>query len=178
MDKIDIVAIDPSFRNMGMVKATYDGLIEVTDYRLEHTERASEGTRSADDWQVALKLSRALQAYTEDADVVIMEQPVGSQSARSAWTLGITLGVLTSIQCPVITLTPRQVKYAFTGDRKADKGKMIETAIRKFPAVRLPHYGKKGKERINMGQAEHIADALGVLYTGVKTRDFKNFAGG
>lgn len=172
---MNIVAIDPSFRNMAFVFATLEGDIQdivVDGYHLEQTQRASEGSRREDDWNTARKLADASRGLTEDADVVFIEQPVGSQSARSAWTLGITLGLMAAIHKPVITLSARDVKRGFTGNTAATKPEMIARAEKLFPYVDFPKHKLQGRLRVNVGKSEHIADALATLYVGIRTKEF------
>lgn len=164
------VAIDPSFRNTAIVQATIiNGEIVSVDFiHLEHTEKGN-GLVSEDDWGCARKISDAVLSFTKSADVVMVEQPIGSQSARASWTSGIVLGILASIPKPVMRFRPDAVKLHFTGDKNASKRDMIDRAKKLFPSVTLPTTKKRGKTVIVSSRAEHICDALAVLYLGAKT---------
>ncbi|WEU67400.1 hypothetical protein [Xanthomonas phage JGB6] len=91
--------------------------------------------------------------------------PFGSQSARSAWTLGIALGVLSHID-DLIEVTPRQVKTA-TGESHADKEEMIAWAIEKHPDGPWKMRKLKGELVQVASTNEHMADAVAACYAGI-----------
>lgn len=146
----------------------------VTKMHLEHTTREA-GRQGEDDWRCARHLSDVISDQVQNAQVVFVEQPVGSQSARASWTLGITLGLLASMPVRVIPLRARKVKQVFTGDAGATKFEMIKQATTLYPKLEWPTVKRNGKREIVASRAEHLADALAVLYTGVRDEQFTEF---
>ncbi len=176
---MNVISIDPSLRNTAFVGVRINPFdptnFTINFTHLERTQKASKGLVRDDDWRCARVIAEAVQKLTEGAHAVIIEQPVGSQSARGSWAGGITLGAMASIHCPIFRLTPLEVKEGFTGNRYATKAEMIAKACKIFPEVELPKSRQKGKLKINAGKAEHICDALAVLYVGARTQEFQNF---
>lgn len=64
----------------------------------------------------------------KDVNMVVVEVPVGSQSARSMASYGICIGILASITKPMIQVTPTEVKMATVGSKTASKQDMIDWA--------------------------------------------------
>lgn len=181
--KVRILGIDAAFSNVGFAVADVDlsdpknPVIEVVDLLVLQTEavkkRPKGMPRSHDD------LRRARQSVNMIHDLiqkwqpnhVVAEVPFGSQSARASWALGIALGVLASIP-NLIEVTPRQVKEA-TGEKHADKDMMIEWAMDRHPEAPWKMRKLKGNLIQVASSNEHMADAVGAIYAGLQTKDFK-----
>lgn len=179
MRKIKVLGIDAAFSNVGLALASIDitdpshPIIEVTDLKLIHTESVKKRPRgvskSADDMRRAREALQGInQAITDwEPDYVIAEVPFGSQSARSAWTLGIALGILASIP-NLIEVTPREVKTA-TGEPHADKDHMIEWAMNRHPEAPWVMRKLKGNMVQVASTNEHLADAAAAIHAGLKS---------
>jgi len=177
--KIKVLGIDAAFSNVGLALASIDitdpahPVIEITDLKLIHTEGAKKRpkgvSKSADDMRRAREALKGIQDAIRDwaPDHVIAEVPFGSQSARSAWTLGIALGILASIP-NLIEVNPRQVK-AVTGEPHADKDWMIDWAINKYPNAPWAMRKLKGEMVQIASTNEHLADATAAIHAGLKT---------
>jgi Holliday junction resolvasome RuvABC endonuclease subunit len=173
MAKINVIGIDAAFSNIGLAFATVnlDNLsVELKDLRLIHTEaiKVKGGRKNSDDLRRArIGYHGIKQAIIDfNADVVVVEVPTGSQSARASWSLGIAIGVLSSIEVPFIEVTPAMVKIA-SGDKTNGKEEIIEWAIDKHP--NLPWFTRKSMGKIVQvsGKNEHLADAVACIYAGL-----------
>tara|TARA_R110000851_G_C13102760_1_gene569357 strand:- start:92001 stop:92555 length:555 start_codon:yes stop_codon:yes gene_type:complete len=177
MNAISVTGFDPSFRNFGFSKGYIcldTGLIGIQDIKLTKTKKSLEkGIRkNADDLRCARELTRAVDKYIIGSEIIMAEVPVGSQSSRAAWALGITVGVLASVDTPMIQVTPAEVKMASVGCKTASKAEMIEWATSLYPE--LPWLMRKSKgQLVYMNDNEHMADAIAVVHAGIKTEQFK-----
>lgn len=101
-----------------------------------------------------------------------VEIPVGSQSARSMASYGICIGVVASIDKPLIQVTPAEVKLVATGSKTASKDDMIKWATEMYPEGQWLTTNKKGVVSF-VNKNEHMADAIAAMHAGVKTDQFK-----
>jgi hypothetical protein len=127
-------------------------------------------------------LEAAKQLYTGALDVIagahaiFVEVPVGSQSARAMASYGICVGILGGLRAsgtPFYEVTPSEVKLAATRSKTATKQQMIEWGVSTHPEAPWPTYKRAGQEVISEAKAEHMADAVGAIYAGVATDQFK-----
>jgi Holliday junction resolvasome RuvABC endonuclease subunit len=174
---IRIMGIDAAFKNVGFALTEMDldnpkkPIVKLLDLHIVQTEglkkRPKGVPKSADDMRRAREAIEAIRAKTAEwkPDFIVAEVPFGSQSARSAWTLGIALGILSSID-DLIQVTPRQVKAA-TGEAYADKEEMIAWAMEKFPDGPWKMRKLLGKYVQVASVNEHQADALAACYAAI-----------
>ena len=98
----------------------------------------------------------------------------GARSSRATWALGLAVGILTPINIPLFSVTPRNVKLV-TGDPNAEKEAMIKWAINKdtYLSGWLEYSGdaKKWSPR-----NEHMADALATIHAGLNTPEYQAYA--
>lgn len=177
MSKIKLVGLDPSLRNFGVVKATYSidhGTFVIDDMYLSKSEGdAGKSVRkNSDDLRRARFSFEAMRDACQDAQIVIAEVPVGSQSARAMASYGICIGVLAACPRTLIEVTPSEVKRVMTGYTTATKEEMIEAAMRKYPEAKWLTRKLHGKT-VPRADNEHLADAIGALEAGVQTQQFK-----
>lgn len=174
---VKVMGIDAAFSNVGFAFVEMDlddpkrPVVVLRDLHITQTEglkkRAKGVPKSADDMRRAREAVEAIRAKIAEwqPDYIVAEIPFGSQSARSAWTLGIALGVLSNID-DLIQVTPRQVKAA-TGEAYADKEEMIAWGMTKHPEgpwrMRKLHGALVQVASIN----EHQADALAACYAAI-----------
>lgn len=178
--KIEVVGMDPSLRNFGLVKATIDLenlTVDVYKMDLAKSENGVKKTKTvrknSDDLDRAKHIQEAMIAACEGAAFAFVEVPVGSQSARAMASYGICVGVLSSCPIPMIQVTPVEVKVAGTGIKTATKDEMIEAAVQWQPGA--PWLTRKLKGEIQMiGDNEHLADACFAIKAGMATPEFKS----
>lgn len=182
MAKLTVVGMDPSFRNWGMTKGTYDtetGKFDLTDSLVVKTEKQqTKSGRNLLDIADAECLIKAVYPYTKGADVVCIECPVGSQNAEGMKAYAICVAIIACLKCAglnIIITTPMQGKAVVTGltDPKANaalnitKKEVIQWVADNHPEFPLPTYKRHGEQVINMGEAEHICDAVIALHAGL-----------
>ncbi|TOK05746.1 hypothetical protein CGI28_24500, partial [Vibrio parahaemolyticus] len=138
LKKLKVLALDPSLQNFGMVKGFID--IDDDDFPftieqmvLQESKGADKKTakvvrKNSDDIRRAKSLHKALHEMLKDVNMVFVEVPVGSQSARSMASYGICVGIIASINKPMIQVTPTEVKLAAVGCKTASKQDMIDWA--------------------------------------------------
>lgn len=172
-----LAGLDPSLSNFGMVKGSLSGeLFTLTDLTLVTSEPDNKNKKqvrkNSDDLNRARKLHQGLMSFIKDVDLLFVEIPVGSQSARSMASYGICLGLLGSIQIPMIQVTPAEVKLAATGSKTASKSAMITWATTQFPDAGW--FTRKVKGVVSYtNKNEHPADALAAIYAGVRTDQYQ-----
>lgn len=179
MASITIMGLDPSMNNFGMVVGVLDldsgVLSNIATYLSTPDKDDSKKVRqNSKDLEVARQQHHNLHGFITqyNPDIVCVEIPVGSQSARAMASYGLVVGVLASITTPMIQVTPTEVKLATGLSKTASKEEMIRWAIRNYPEVSWKT--RKIKGELTYTQAnEHLADALAAIYAGVKTDTFK-----
>lgn len=168
---IQITGIDAAFANMGFARMRFDTkapreTLELVELRLITTEgqHKKEVRKSSDDLRRARELVRAVSSYCTGSLIAAVEVPTGSQSARSAWSLGIAVGVIASCPTTLVEVSPLEVKMASAGKKTASKAEIIEWAT-----TRHPHSGwLKHKGKLTQAN-EHLADAVASIYAALET---------
>ena len=179
MKTLKIVGLDPSMSNFGMVKLDLCvDTHELSNLQLLLSESLDQSDfksvrQNSKDLNTAVKHYQALKEFISDADIVIAEVPVGSQSARAMASYGMCVGLLASIEKSLIQVTPSEVKIAAVNSKTATKAEMIEWAIKKFPDSGW-YYTKRNGTISPTGKNEHLADALAAVYAGLRTSEFKS----
>ena len=137
--------------------------------------------QNSDDFRRAKELYDGLQEELKGCSVAFAEIPSGAQHARSAWGLGIAIGVLSSAPA-VVEVMPVETKMASVGSKTADKPEVIAWAAAKYPDIAWQTYekevSKKGKLLRRAGDLhddnEHAADACAVVHAGIRTPNSSN----
>ncbi len=168
-----IMGIDPSFRNFGYAMSAYvDGSLHMEKIALVETAKGKnlkQVRKSSDDFRRAREQADGLlEMFRYDPHIVMVEVPHGSQSASGALSKGVCLGVLASINVPVVQLTEQEVKKGSIGKKNASKAEMIEWATALYPELEWPTYG--GKFQL---KCEHMADAIATIHAGILTDEFQ-----
>lgn len=179
---VNVVGLDPAFSNIGLCLGRVDctdlknpRVIEMLDLGLIHTAsiKSKKIRKNADDLRRARLGVHGIRQYLNDwaavhgpIRAVLAEIPLGSQSARASWALGIAIGVIASIDLPLVELTPREVKAA-TGNKFNDKPEIIEWAMRKHPTLPWAMRKLHGVQVQIAGQNEHTADACAAIHAGI-----------
>lgn len=175
-----IAGIDPSLNNFGMAKGNLDfdqgrPVFDLAELYLQESKsdkaNAKVVRKNSDDLNRAKTLHDALHRFIDDVELVIVEVPVGSQSARSMASYGICVGILASIGVPMIQVTPTEVKLAACQKKTASKGDMIEWATNMYPDAQWLRHKSKG-EMVLGNKNEHLADAVAAVHAGMATETF------
>lgn len=170
-----IGGFDPSMSNFGMVKGELNGSsFALSTMSLVSTEssKVKSVRKSSDDLRRAKELHTAMVSFFEDVDVVCVEVPVGSQTARAMCSYGMCIGLLASLDKPLIQVTPTENKKIVTGTKAGTKEQMIKWAVAKHPDA--PWLTRKVKGEVTLvNKNEHLADALITIYAAMQTDQFK-----
>lgn len=175
--KIPVLGMDPSLRSWGLAEATLDletGVLTTPQLTLIQTvDPAGKQVRqNSKDLSLAEQLAGPVMSASRRAKVIFVEVPVGSQSARAMASYGICVGVLGAVRAlgiPLIEVTATESKLIMTNDRNATKRQMIDAAVGYYPEANWPlHQGKIPDK------AEHVADAIASIHSGVRTPVFQN----
>lgn len=180
----NVVSVDPSFRNWGMIRGVLSpcGGFEVLSAVLHNEAPPVHKSKSMSDLLRSEYISNCYREYVSAADVVFVELPTGSKSARAAKLSGICTGILsqyrTGLDGPrVFYVTPAAVKK-ITGLATPDKKDMMDWAYARHPGQFWVPYAngeilnKNGKL---LGANEHIADAIAITYAGLVLKEFKTW---
>lgn len=180
--QIPIVGMDPSMNNWGIAIGTYDldthqvVQIQKLDVVCPALPTGKQVRQNSKDIEAAQQLTAAAVTAIKLAKITFVEVPVGSQSARAMASYALCVGVLGALRAgglQFIEVTPTEVKVAATGKATATKKEMIAWACTKHPEAKWPTYKRNGTELISEGTAEHMADAIGAIYAGLRTNTFK-----
>lgn len=177
MSSVIVGGFDPSMSNFGMTKGSLclnTGTFKILDLCLETSEssKVKQVRKNSDDLERARKLHKGMQNFFSDCAFVCVEIPVGSQSARAMASYGMCIGLIASLNRPLIQVTPKEVKVAATGKKTATKNEMIKWATGLYPYA--PWLTKKVKGQTSFTNAnEHLADAIASIHAGVRTDQFK-----
>lgn len=171
-----VMGIDPSLRNTGIAIADVDAesgrIIRIKDLILARTQPGPKSQRkSSADFEAAGVISAQIRFAVAKyiPKVVFAEIPSGTQSSRASFALGITLGIMATMQPKPIEVTPQQTKLQSVGVRTATKGEMIDWAVQTYPGA---PWQRSSTGRV-MNANEHLADACGVIHAGLVTPEWE-----
>ncbi|AYA64338.1 hypothetical protein [Alteromonas sp. RKMC-009] len=172
-----VAGLDPSLSNLGMVKGHFDGVaFDPHELKLVQTSADKSAKKqvrkNSQDLQRCRELHDGLHKFIEGVDLIFVEVPVGSQSARAMMSYGACVQLLAGIKIPLIEVTPNEVKLAATGDKNATKQDMITWAVNKYPNVKWLTQKRNGHQVIT-AKNEHLADAVAAVEAGMQTDTFK-----
>lgn len=176
-----VAGFDPSLRNWGVALGTYDTVTQELKIKTVSVIQpvlptGKQVRQNSEDLEAAAQLCAGARAYAKEAQVIFVEVPVGSQSARAMASYGICVGVLGALRAtgtPFFEVTPTEVKMATVGKKTASKAEMIEWATTEQPQATWPYYTEKGRQLLSQAKAEHMADAIGAIVAGIQTNPFK-----
>lgn len=173
-----VVGMDPSLTNWGLARAhlnpaTLEFSVNGLGLIKPHPTKSKQVRQNSKDLKSAEQLAEAAFRAAKEANVVFVEVPVGSQSARAMASYGVCIGVLGALRAwnvPFFEVTPTEVKLATVGKKTASKAEMISWAMQQHPKASWPLKGDK----VIAGKAEHMADAIGAIQAGVHLPQFKS----
>ena len=154
-----ILGLDPSFRNWGIALMNYtSNTLTLLEVKVIQTKphKKSKLSKALQDLQDAQTLLTGVLSYALKADVVVIELPLGSQSAAAMKSYGICIGLaaaLNQLKIPFYYVNPFDVKRV-VGSTKTTKEEIIEWVNNRHPNIL-----DKAKCR-----AEHQADACIAIY--------------
>lgn len=176
--KLKIVSLDISMSNLGAAVAEFDTdsnqlkILQCETFNPE-ISKSKQVRQNSKDVDRGYQLFKALYHVTKMADIVVVELPVGSQSARAMASYGQCTALIGALKmfCPtVIEVLPSEVK-SIVGKKDASKKEVIAWVQTKHPEAPLSAY----KNQINLTKAEHQADAIVAVHAAMKTDMFKHF---
>ncbi len=186
---VNVVGLDPAFSNIGLCLGRVDisdpknpYVTEMLDLGLIHTAgiKSKKIRKNSDDLRRARLGVHGIRTYVKNWERdygpiwgVFAEIPLGSQSARASWALGIAIGVIASIDLPLVELTPREVKAA-TGNKFNDKPEIMDWARKNYPSLPWAMRKLHGVMVPITGQNEHTADAVAAVHAGVAHKSFRD----
>lgn len=181
MSVIKVVGFDPSLRNWGIAKGTFNkstGVLHIPEVAVTNPvlPTGKQTRQNSLDLETAYQLCTHAWAAAKGAQAVFVEVPVGSQSARAMASYGVCVGVLGALRTagiPFFEVTATEVKLASTGIKLATKKQMIDWAMKQHPEANWPMYSQKGEQLVSEAKAEHMADAIGSIYAGIASIPFK-----
>jgi len=173
---LTILGNDPSLTSWGLalVEVDIDTLeMNAKAIHLIKTEKSKNKTirASSDKLLRARKLAMEFSEWEAKANLHAAEIPSGAQSANAAYAFGLVVGVISHHRRPLIEVTPTEVKKSVTGYAGASKEEMVEWATTQFPHLDWPK-GKKYCDKF-AGDSEHMADALAIVHTAIRTESFR-----
>lgn len=177
---LTILGSDPSFSNWGVVKALYHpdtSELKITwmDVIRPIKPKGKTTRQNSLDLDRAKQLSKGFIEASRGIDLIAVEVPHGSQSARAMASYGVCIGVLgcmLNTKIPIIQVNAIETRKVITGRKDATKEQAIAWAVGKHPEAPWPmHRGE-----INSSLAEHMADAVAAIYAAMETETFKTLA--
>lgn len=181
VNQIRVVGFDPSLRNWGISKGTYNTetkklIIHEVNTICPVELKGKQVRNNSNDLECAMQLAEAAIEAAKYAQAIFVEVPVGSQSARAMASYGICVGVLGALRAtgiPFFEVTPTEVKLASVGSKTASKAEMIKWALEKHPEASWARYKEHGVMVLSEAKVEHQADATAAIYAGLETNAFK-----
>jgi Holliday junction resolvasome RuvABC endonuclease subunit len=169
--KLRVVGLDPSLRNLGIAKGFFDTETKklTIDFCITISPNVPKGSMRVGTRDIlrVRHLLDALAEHIKEADIVIAEIPIGSQSASAMKSYAVCIALMAvaqKIMGKLVEVTPQQVK-TIVGNPKATKADVIHWVQKKHPEAPLERY----RDSINAAKAEHQADAIVAIYAGLKT---------
>ena len=167
-----VLSVDPSLRNTALVYSELnDGVVKVIDALTVVTEKSNKKQvrASSDLIQRCDLLNKTVQKCVEkwDPQIIFVETPSGSQSASGMKNYGVSCYLIATLRPRAIEVTPTEVKMATVGTKTASKNDMITWAFEKHPEVPWTL-----RNDFPLAKQEHMADAIAIIYAGMKTPAF------
>jgi len=171
-----VISIDPSMSNTALIAFRYDPVartaVAIDSITLRTEKTSSKQVRASSDL-----IQRCGHLYAEAhafirkhaPDLVFAETPSGSQSASGMKNYGVSCFLLSTLTPKPIEVTPHEVKIATVGKKTATKVEMIDWAFSRHPEI---NWKLTPAKRPQVTTEEHLADAVGVLYAGLRTAEF------
>ena len=174
---LNVVSMDPSLRNWGVSHLTLssdlDILVQSVDLFQSEETKSKTIKQNSSDITAANYIYACTRKYVEAVrpNVIVIEVPIGSQSARAMASYGVCIGLIGSIKSwgiPIIEVSPFDVKKVI-GKRETTKQEIVDWVLTSNPETPFPLY----RGQINMSKAEHIADSIVATYASLNKPQMK-----
>lgn len=169
-----VIGMDPSMSNWGY--ALCDLNLDTLTYQvleLETVRTEKIGVKSvrvsSDDLRRARTLSAALKRWAAHAKIAFVEVPHGAQSARGMVSNAMVIGLLASLEIPIVELRESDLKLATLGRKTGTKREAIEWGLANHPEAPWPRTRGRVPD-----SAEHVADAVAAVQAGIVSAEFAN----
>lgn len=157
------LAIDGALNNFGLAVGY---VVDSQTIYIESIDIVSPPKRTnrkrADDAARARVIATRVRELSSKVNIVFAEQAIGSRSAAAAWSLGVALGIIASIDRPIVLVAPNEAKKIVKN--YADKKEIIKWAVQKYP--KLAWRKTKAGRLLNIN--EHAADAIAIAHAGAR----------
>lgn len=185
MTQLTVIGMDPSLRNWGLSRCTYDtdtqqltvrDILTISIPVLPKTDKRPKYTK---DSIVTAELFRQVFEFVKGADLICAEMPFGTQNAQGMFAYGacITIvSVISHLHIPIIQISPLESKKT-TGDKEASKRQVVEWVQARNPETPFPKYKRNGEWLVSIEASEHAADSILAIYTAMQTNSFKEIIG-
>lgn len=179
--QISVTGFDPALRNWGVAKGIYVPLekkLIITELSvIQPTISEGKNVRTnTKDMEAAQQLTEGAWIASEGSQAIFAEVPHGSQSSRAMVSYGVCVGVLGALQTsgiPFYQVSELEVKQATSGNREAKKEETIAWMMKYHPEAPWPMQKRLGVSSVIASKAEHMADAIGAIYAGIKSKPFQ-----
>lgn len=159
--------MDPSLTNTALVWGFIrDGELEPVDWTLSVTKPNKNMKVAEDTVDRCRHTQGVIQEVLDDwqPDICFAETPSGSKSSNAMKSYGVSCAYIAQLVPKSVEVTPTELKQATVGKKTASKDEMMEWAYDSFPDFPWEFYQGKLKK----AKMEHVADAIGAAYTGMK----------
>lgn len=188
MSKITILGLDPGLSFTGYAIAEVDvstkSIVRVADIGCAETARDNHRTirKTSDDFRRARAQAEKIQQLVDlhQVSIVAAEMVTTTPYKLPTFSFGVMVGIIASLDKPVIEVLPREVKKVATGDDRATKRDMIAWALKKTARQKLPWPTSSRQNKLDLTYrgkhvtlaAEHPADALAIIEAAIATQQF------
>lgn len=185
MKQVKIAALDLALTHAGMALLEVPAQAHITEKdvkviktHLVVTERqkTKQVFQNSDDLRRLKDVYFHVKSYVSEADIVIAEIPSGAQNARAALTFGAVLGMLSTIEKPLIQVQKIDRGMVVAGRKSVSKLEVIEWATKHWPDANWKTRKLKG-EAVFTNDNEHVADALAIAVAGTRNSQWQALAG-
>lgn len=183
-----ILGIDPGLRSTGIAVAEIDlvqraiGRVLAVDTLRTVRGKEKAVRKTSDDLNRALAQSARLAEITKGYGISAVAIEMATRTPYNApnFSFGVMVGIVASLNRPIIQVLPHEVKIAATGDKNATKKEMIAWALEKtrrhkidWPTSSRPNYLALSFAGKHVAlDAEHPADALATIEAALQTQQF------
>lgn len=151
--------------------------VKISKIKLVKTERkTTKGIyQNSDDLRRLSEIVTEIRELQKDADVVFAEIPSGAQNARAATTFGAVLGILSTLEKPLIQVQKNDRGMIVAGRKVVSKTEVIDWAHKNWPELDWETTKRKGSEVLTLAN-EHVADSIAVAFAGMQKEQWQNLA--
>lgn len=151
--------------------------VKVLKTLLVKTERqkTKQVFQNSDDLRRLKEVYTSVKALMNGVDIVFAEIPSGAQNARAALTFGAVLGILSTIEKPLIQVQKTDRGMVVANKKSVSKREVIDWAVEHWPDADWLTAKRKG-EICFINDNEHVADSIAVAIAGMRTNQFKDMA--